>query len=202
MAIEQATSSKEILDATQSAVIEAADNMAEAINTAAHDIHGSEAFYEHPTFWVAVSFVLVILLLGKPVGKLVKSMLKARVAGIAKRIDDAATLRDDAQKLLAEYERKFANAQNEANEILERSKKEIELFKKESLNKLKADMNIKEKEAEGRLVAAQSEAVSEISQLTSLLTIKTVKAAISEKLNAQNQDDLIEQSIKLISNLK
>ncbi len=202
MALEDAATSKEIIDATQNAVIEAADSVANIIETTAHDIHGQEAFYEHPTFWVAVSFVLVILVLGKPVGNLVKTMLQKRVDGIIKRITDAANLKDDAQKLLVEYERKFINADAEADKILQKNKREIELLKKESLDKLKSDMAIKEKEAEGRLAAAQEEAMKEIANLSSELTIKAVKAAIAEKLDGKAQDELIDNSIKMIANLK
>lgn len=202
MALEEVATGKEIIDATQNAVIEAADSVANIIETTAHDIHGQEAFYEHPTFWVAVSFVLVILALGKPVGKIVKNLLQKRVDGIIKRITDAANLKDDAQKLLVEYERKFVNAEVEANNILQKSKKEIELFKKESLDKLKNDMANKEKEAEGRLKAAQSEAMKEIANLSSELTIKAVKAAINDKLDSKAQDELIDQSIKMMANLK
>lgn len=202
MALDEVSTSKEIIDATQNAVIEAADNVANIIETTAHDIHGQEAFYEHPTFWVAVSFVLVILALGKPVGKIVKTLLQKRVDAIIKRITDAANLKDDAQKLLVEYERKFVNAETEANNILQKNKKEIELLKKESLEKLKADMANKEKEAEGRLKSAQAEAMKEIANFSSELTIKTVKAAIIDKLDNKAQDELIENSIKLISNLK
>lgn len=202
MALEEVATGKEIIDATQNAVIEAADSVANIIETTAHDIHGQEAFYEHPTFWVAVSFVLVILALGKPVGKIVKNLLQKRVDGIIKRITDAANLKDDAQKLLVEYERKFVNAEVEANNILQKSKKEIELFKKESLDKLKNDMANKEKEAEGRLKAAQSEAMKEIANLSSELTIKAVKAAIIDKLDNKAQDELIDQSIKMMANLK
>lgn len=202
MALEDAATSKEIIDATQNAVIEAADSVANIIETTAYDIHGQEAFYEHPTFWVAVSFVLVILVLGKPVGKLVKTMLQKRVDGIIKRITDAANLKDDAQKLLVEYERKFINADAEADRILQKNKREIELLKKESLGKLKSDMAIKEKEAEGRLAAAQDEAMKEIANLSSELTIKAVKAAITEKLDSKAQDELIDNSIRMIANLK
>lgn len=201
MTLESTASGTEIIDATQNAVIQAADSVADIIETTAHEIH-QEAFYEHPTFWVAVSFVLVILVLAKPVGKLLKAMLEKRIEGILNRITEAANLKDDAQKLLVEYERKFINAETEAGNILRKSEKEIELLRKESLDKLKNEMAAKEKEAENRLTAAQSEAQNEIAKLTSELTIKAVKAAIAEKLNNKAQDDLIDQSIKAIANLK
>ncbi len=202
MALEQATTGKELIEATQNAVIETADSIAGLIETTAHDIHGQEAFYEHPTFWVAVSFVLVILVLGRPVGKLVKKMLEKRIENIINRISEAANLKDDAQKLLVEYERKFVNAEIEAGKILQRSQKEIELLKKENLDKLKNDMAIKEKEAENRLTAARNEAMSEIAGLTSELTVKAVRKVISDKLSEKTQNELIEQSIAKIANLK
>lgn len=201
MALEQATTGKELIEATQNAVIETADSIAGLIETTAHDIHGQEAFYEHPTFWVAVSFVLVILVLGRPVGKLVKKMLEKRIENIISRISEAANLKDDAQKLLVEYERKFVNAEIEAGKILQRSQKEIELLKKENLDKLKNDMAIKEKEAENRLTAARNEAMSEIAGLTSELTVKAVRKVISDKLSEKTQNELIEQSIAKIANL-
>ena len=202
MALEQAAAGKELIEATQNAVIETADSIAGLIETTAHDIHGQEAFYEHPTFWVAVSFVLVILVLGRPVGKLIKKMLEKRIENIISRISEAANLKDDAQKLLVEYERKFVNAEIEAGKILQRSQKEIELLKKENLDKLKNDMVIKEKEAENRLMAARNEAMSEIAGLTSRLTVNAVREAVAAKLSDQKQDELIEQSIAKIANLK
>lgn len=202
MALEQAATGKELIEATQNAVIETADSIAGLIETTAHDIHGQEAFYEHPTFWVAVSFVLVILVLGRPVRKLIKKMLEKRIENIISRISEAANLKDDAQKLLVEYERKFVNAEIEAGKILQRSQKEIELLKKENLDKLKNDMAIKEKEAENRLMAARNEAMSEIAGLTSRLTVNAVREAVAAKLSDQKQDELIEQSIAKIANLK
>ena len=202
MALEQAATGKELIEATQNAVIETADSIAGLIETTAHDIHGQEAFYEHPTFWVAVSFVLVILVLGRPVGKLIKKMLEKRIENIISRISEAANLKDDAQKLLVEYERKFVNAEIEAGKILQHSQKEIELLKKENLDKLKNDMAIKEKEAENRLMAARNEAMSEIAGLTSRLTVNAVREAVAAKLSDQKQDELIEQSIAKIANLK
>lgn len=198
----ESTTTEEIIGSAQNAVIGAADSVADIIENTAQGLHGQEAFYEHPTFWVAVSFVLVILILGKPVSKLIRSLLEKRIDGILKRITDAANLKDDAQKLLVEYERKFINAEKEAREILKKAQNEIELLKKESLEKLKHEMNAKEKEAESRLFSAQSKASEEIAKLTSELTIKSVKAAILEKLNEQNQDELIESSIGKIANLK
>lgn len=187
-----------IIDTAQNAVMDAADNISEIIG---HIDGHDEVFYQSAEFWVGVAFVLVVVLLAKPIGGLVKSMLNKRIDGIAKRIRDAARLRDDAQKLLADYEKKFLNANKEAEAILAKSQREIEYFKKENLSKLEAEMKLKEKDAEDRIKAAKEKAAKEISDLTSELTIQTVKTAIMKKIDTKTQDKLIDDSISLITKL-
>ncbi len=203
MAAEEIKSGTEIINATQNAVVKAADNVASLIEHTAEELHGhGEAFYEHPTFWVGLSFVLVIVLLGPIIAKAFKGIMNKRIEDIITRIKNAAFLQDDAQKLLVEYETKAVNADKEANQILKKSRNEIELIKKETLEKLKIDMSNKEKEAAFRLENAKQEAVSEIASLTTELTLKTVRQVITEALNNNEQDKLIDRSIDLISKLK
>lgn len=203
MATEQLTTGKEIIDATQNAVIEAADSVTNIIEKTAGQIDGHhEAFYMEAHFWVAVAFVLTVGLLAKPVSKLIGSMLNKRIDAIAKRIHDAAALKDDAQKLLAAYEQKFLSADDEAKAILDKSKKEIEYIKKENLAKLENEMKLKEKEAEDRINSSKEKASKEISDLTSEFTIQTVKTAIINKLDSKTQDNLIDKSIELLTKLK
>lgn len=192
----QAASGKEFIDMTQSAVLNATDELVSDVSLPAHEY---SVFYENPVFWVGVSFVLVVALLARPVGKLVKQMLQKRVDGIIKQISDAADLKDDAQKLLVEYERKFVNADAEAHAILQKSTKEIELMKKESLEKLKQEMAAKEKEVEERLKASQDELMNEIVTKTSDVTIAALKKVLAENLNNKIQDELIEKSINSIA---
>lgn len=203
MATEQLTTGKEIIDATQNAVIEAADSVTNIIEKTAEHIEGHhEAFYMEAHFWVAVAFVITVGLLARPVGKLLNVMLNKRIDAITKRIQDAANLKDDAQKLLAAYEKKFLSADDEAKAILDKSRKEIDYIKKENLAKLENEMRIKEKEAEDRINSSKEKASKEIAHLTSELTIQTVKAAIIKKLDTKTQDNLIDNSIELLTKLK
>ena len=202
MTTENINSGKEIIDAAQNAVMQAADDVSGIIENTAEQLHGhEEIFYQSAEFWVGVAFVLVVLLLAGPVGRLVRSMLNKRIDNITKRIHDAAELRDEAQKLLADYEKKFLNADKEAQARLNKSQKEIEYLKKENLAKLEEEMKITEKEAEDRITASKEKAAREISDLTSELTIKTVKAAIVKNLDAKTQNKLIDDSISLITRL-
>ena len=191
-----ALSNREIIDATQDAVLNAADSVVSVIENTAHDLAHNEPFYMSAEFWVAVSFFVAVVLLIKPVGKMMKVMLRKRASAIGKRIEDASNLKEEAQKLLAEYERKYRRAKQEAQEILVRSEKEVNLLRKESLAKLENSMAIKEKEAKARIRSAQDEALKEVAELTAKKTIDVVKSVLSQKLDAKLQDKLIDDSIK------
>lgn len=159
-------------------------------------------FYENPEFWVAVAFVLVVAVLAKPVARLLNEMLNRRIEAIADRITEAQKLNEDAQKMLAEYEKKYLNAEKEARNILRKSEKEIEFLKEDRLKKLEADMEMKQKEAEQRIKTAQEAAMKEITTLTSEMTIRVLKEVLAKNLDKKAQDRLIEASIKEISKLK
>lgn len=201
--MDKASAGKEIIEATQNAVMEAAENVSNIIGQTATDMEGPhEAFYMGAEFWVAAAFVLVVIGLARPIGKAVALMLKKRISNIVTRIDEASQLQEDAQKMLAEYERKFLNAQNEADAILKKAQKEVDYFKNESLSKLEQDMKVKTSEADERLNSAKGKASKEITTLTSELTIEIVKQTISNKLGKTEKSKLIDNSIDLLSKIK
>ena len=197
------TSGKEIIDATQNAVMEAVENVSNIIETTTVELDGHhEAFYQGAEFWVAMAFVLVVAALARPIGKTVVALLKKRIACIISRLEEASTLQEDAQKLLAEYEKKFLGAKKEAENILKKSQKEVDYYKNESLSKLEQDMRQKEKDAEDRLINAKEKASQEITTLTSELTIKAVKETLSKHLDDAAKAKLIDNSIALLAKLK
>lgn len=146
--------------------------------------------------------MLVVAVLAKPVARLLNEMLNRRIEAIADRITEAQKLNEDAQKMLAEYEKKYLNAEKEARNILRKSEKEIEFLKEDRLKKLEADMEMKQKEAEQRIKTAQEAAMKEITTLTSEMTIRVLKEVLAKNLDKKAQDRLIEASIEEISKLK
>ena len=183
----------EIIDVTQDAVL----NVVSAIENTAQELsaHHGEPFYLSAEFWVAMSFVLTVIVLFRPIGKAFVKAMKNRHKSISKKIGDAVALKEDAQKMLAEYERKFRGAEKEAKNILIRSEKEIEVIKKEALAKLDAEMAIKEAEAKMRLKTAEESASKEIASKTAEVTISAVKAILDKSLDNKALDQLIDLSI-------
>ncbi len=175
--------------ATEIQAVEAESDFAE---------HAHEPFYKEGEFWVGFAFILVVVFLFKPVGSMLKSMLLKRRDGIIDQINQAEKLRDDAQVLLAQYEKKFLHAKDEADEILTKSESEIELLKSQTLNSLENELNAKRREVENSIDAATEKARKEINALIGTQTVNIVKEKILQNTGAKQHSKLIDNSVENI----
>ena len=197
MTTETLNTSSDIINATQNVVIEAVENVAEMIeNPNPIPAPAHEVFYKGAEFWVAVAFVVTVLLLCRPIFKVIKNMISKNIDAIQNRIDNAAQLQEDAEKLLASYERKFRNAKKEAEAILKKSQNEIDYFRKASLSRMEQEVAQKEKDMAEKLQNAKASALQEISEAAGNLSIKAVRELLQTKLNNKDIDALIDNSIK------
>lgn len=163
-----------------------------------HDKHGEEIFYQSAEFWVGFAFVLVVVTLIKPIGKALKALLVKRQNQIIDQISQAEQLRNDAQLLLAQYEKKFLHVKDEAGVILDNSEKEIELLKNEEIQKLERDLDVRRKEVENSISATAEKVKNEINQKIAALTVNKVKAYIGSNLSPAKHADLIDKSLDKI----
>ena len=99
-------------------------SIAYAAEAGAAAAHG--AWYEDTHFLVMVAFIITIALVGKTVYQKISAALDVRSEAIRTEIEEATRLREEAQELLASYERKQRDAAGEATEIAERARKESE----------------------------------------------------------------------------
>lgn len=191
-------SGQDIIDATQSVIIDAAENVSEVIGTAGKTAVTElpeEPFYTEIHFWVGLAFVLAILCIIKPIYKFAKAALLRRIDKVVNDIDNAQKLRDEAQELLANYERKFVNAQSEAQTLIEKSRKNMQNIKKHEISKLKVDLQNKEKEAERRIAAATEKTKAEINLSASKASVDLAYKAINRYLQVTDKSKLIDEAI-------
>ena len=73
----------------------------------------------NPTFWVAVAFVIFVGLTFKPLAKAMGGGLDKRSDQIRQELEEAAQLREEAQRTLAEYKKMQSEAAREAERRIE-----------------------------------------------------------------------------------
>ncbi len=160
--------------------------------------HEEEIFYQSPEFWVGFAFILVVIGLIKPLSRMLRNMLLKRRDEIIDQITQAEQLRNDARKLLAEYEKKFVHVKDEANEILDRSEKEIAFLKNEELQKLERVLEQRRKEVENSITLSIEKVKSEIKTTVTALALDKVKQYIQLQLTATDHSKLIDKSLDRI----
>ena len=115
------------------------------------------------TFWAfaafAVFFALVFYM--KAPGKM-GSALDKRAEAIKAELDEARRLRDDAQGILAEYQRKRQNAEREAEDIIAQAKAEADRLTEETNASLKEMIERRTKAAEVKIAQAEAQAIADV----------------------------------------
>jgi len=193
----------DILDATQNAVIDAVNSVSEMIEkTTAESTFSpqetAEPFYTSAEFWVGVAFVLVVIFLSKPVSKAITTLLIKRREKIKARLNEAASLQDEAQKLLAQYERQYQNTQKEVEEIISKAEQELSDQNNKTTQLLENELIKKQKEAERIIETATDKARDEMTSAISKKTLEIVKSRLSENLTKSKRSKLIDASISNI----
>ncbi len=152
-----------------------------------------------PEFWVLVSFLIFAgLLIWKRVPAMVTDALDARAEKIRQQLEDAQKLREEAQALLSEYERKRKDAEKEAEGIVTQAKAEAETYAAETRAKLEDSMARRTKMAEDKIAQAQAEAVKEVRAAAADVAITAATAVLADVTKGTKGDKLIDDSIALI----
>ncbi|MGB3146776.1 MAG: ATP F0F1 synthase subunit B, partial [Paracoccaceae bacterium] len=126
---------------------------------------GSEPFFtlRSTEFVVTVAFLIFIAVLLKyKVPGLLAGMLDKRAEGIKTDLDTAKSLHEEAKALLASYETKRKEMQEQAALIVENAKKEAEAAAVQAKDDLKASIARRLKAAEDQIAAAEAAAVREV----------------------------------------
>jgi len=196
----------ELIDATQNAIIDAAENVTGIFDAAASKTSDIEAhiepFYTEVEFWVGLTFIVSVIVLLKPLFFYIQAALQRRIQNVVQSIDDAAKLRDDAQILLADYERKYQNAEKEAQQIIENARTSLNRSKETELAHLQENMKIKEAETERRIKASTAKVHNEINSSAAVLSVQLAQKAIKQYLKEADQSQLIDAAIAELDKFK
>lgn len=163
---------------------------------AAHDTAHAAPFYADATFWVAISFVILIALAGKKVLKIAQAGLDKRGEEIKARIEEATRLHEEAKELLASYERKQREAASEADAIVNQAREEAERLEAKAADELEKSVARRESQAMDRIKQAEAQASQEVRTLAVDLATQAAKNILREKATGTKADALIDQAIQ------
>jgi F-type H+-transporting ATPase subunit b len=149
-----------------------------------------------PEFWAAVAFFLFLgLLVHYRVPDLAAKWLDDRAEAIRKELDEARRLREEAQQLLADYQRKSREAVEEANAIVEQARLEAEGLAVETRRNLRQSLERRTKLAEDKIARAEAQALAEVRAAAVDAAVAAAERILKTKIVGAAGVRLVDQSI-------
>jgi F-type H+-transporting ATPase subunit b len=147
--------------------------------------------------WVAVAFVIFLAVLAKlGVHRMILGVLDARGARIKAELDEAKRVREEAQALLAEYQRKRADADREADAILVAAREEAERVAAEAKAKVEEFVVRRTKVAETKIAQAEAQAVADVRTAAAEAAVGAAERILAETTKGKVGENLVTQGIR------
>ena len=149
-----------------------------------------------PEFWVAVAFVILMVIFGYVgVFKTAMSALDHRAARIKAELDEAARLKQEAAKVLADYKVRTASAEREAADIIANANAEAERIAAEARAKMEDFVARRTKTAESKIALAEAQALADVRAAAAEAAVQAASTILSQSVKGQVADDLLAKGI-------
>ncbi|PSH61257.1 ATP synthase F0 subunit B [Phyllobacterium sophorae] len=148
------------------------------------------------TFYALVGLVIFLaLVVYLKVPGVVGKSLDARADRIRDELEEARRLREEAQSLLAEYQRKRKEAEKEATEIVAIAQREAHGMLEEAKKKTEEYVARRNRLAEQKIAQAEVEAVNEVRASAVDIAVAAASRILADKVDAKTSADLFKSSL-------
>ncbi|MCQ8184822.1 F0F1 ATP synthase subunit B family protein [Parvularcula maris] len=151
---------------------------------------------EDTNLWVLVGFLIVLgILVSQGVFKKLGGMLSGRADTIRSQLDEARSLREEAQRLLADYQKRQREAEGEAEEIISQAKADAKIMAADARTKLEEQVARRTQAAHDRIARAEAQALADVRAQTADLAIDAAREIIRARTDGSAQKALLDRSI-------
>ena len=150
-------------------------------------------------FVVTIAFLVFIgFLIYMKVPGMLGGLLDKRAEAIKASLDEAKALRDEAQMLLASYERKQREVQEQSARIVAQARDAANAAAARAREDLKDSIARRIKTAEDQIASAEAAAIREVRNRAVAVAVAAAGDVMAKSLTASDGDALIDESIKLV----
>jgi F-type H+-transporting ATPase subunit b len=147
--------------------------------------------------WVAIAFLFFIgLLVYLGVHRKMLDALDQRQTRIKSELDEAKRLREEAETLLAELERKGREAETEAQAIISGAMAEAERIAAEAKARIEELVMRRTKIAEGKITQAEVQAVADVRSAAAEAAAAAAAKILSAAAKGKVAENLLSQGIE------
>jgi len=148
------------------------------------------------SIWTLIGLILFLaLMVYVKVPKIIAKMLDDRINKIEGELDEAKRLREEAQSLLAEYERKRKTAEGDAEEIVTAAREEAARLTEEAKIALDELISRRTKAVEEKISQAEAQALIEVRARSADVAVEAARQLLTDEMPTKG-DALIDKAIK------
>ncbi len=162
---------------------------------------GDKPFFSlaNTDFVVLIAFLLFIgVLIYFKVPQMLGKLLDKRAEQVQSDLDEARKLREEAQTLLASYERKQKEVQEQADRIVEQAKSEAANAAEQAKEDIKRSVERRLAAATDQIASAEATAVKEVRDQAVNVAIGAAQSVIAQQTGSSDQDRLIDEAIAAV----
>lgn len=180
--------------------------MAQTDTIAGTEAHGGEihaapkALGMDATMWVALAMLLVIgLAVWKKVPAMIGAALDMQIAGIKDQLDQATSLRKEAEGIKAEYEAKARQAEADAVAMKAAAEEEAKLIVAKAKDDATALIGRRAKSAEEKIAAAERAAIADVRAKAASVAAAAAASLIAMHHDSNADAGLIDETISRLN---
>ena len=166
-----------------------------------HAVHLPEGFGD-PTLYVIIAVALfLVMLMYFGIHKKIAASLDDRSAKIKAELDEARRLREEAQALLASYQRKQKEAESRAEDIVKQARHDAEIMAANARKDLAERLERRAAMAEAKIANAETQALSEVRGRAADIAMNAARDLLKTELSSAEKNKLVKSGIASMGNM-
>ena len=149
------------------------------------------------TFWVAVSFIIFIAILFYfKIPQKVQDILDETILKIQNQIEDAEKLKDEANNILSENEKKISSSKSEIKAMLDKANEDAEKNIIKTNKELHQLIENRKRSVEQKISQSKDQALKDIKNASIKVAISSVERLLKNSLDKSKLDKIYSSSLE------
>jgi F-type H+-transporting ATPase subunit b len=145
-----------------------------------------------------VALLILIALIFRPLSRAVIGALDGHAGKVRAELDGAKRLREEAQSLLANYQRQRVSGEDQARAIVEHARAETERQIERQRAELEASLKRRTEQVMGRIAQEEARAMQELRAYAATLAIRTTERLLRERVDGPQAQAMLDSAIEQI----
>lgn len=145
--------------------------------------------------WTWISFILVLIILGKSTWKIIIKGLNARAEKIQDDLKEAEKIRETAKKSLAAYREQIDNAKTEASSIIENARVEANRVREKIISNAREEAEANKNKIMLEIDRAKEEVTNTVRKQTVDIAVVMAETILKRNITKEDNQALIDEFI-------